>query len=195
MDDGGASVVEIEIGERGEVVDNGLPVQLLQSDTIAVERLSTLCDSESPSPWCCPWLSGESVVLMSCSEDPEEWGAQYWGEVKNEVRTIRAEEEIDRITYVEESALGELENELENQLYRFSSDELKKGRSAEAYFSVDGVSAYTRTDNSASYCDAQEDRNQLIGFLVDDALDRAVFVVGTESEARERFDCLYKALV
>ncbi len=148
-------------------------------------------DSESPSPWCCPWLSGESVVLMSCSEDPEEWGAQYWGEVKNEVLAIRAEEEIDRITYIEESALGELENELENQLYRFSSDELKEGRSAEAYFSVDGVSAYTRTDNSASYCDAQEDKNQLIGFLVDDALDRAVFVVGTESEARERFDSNY----
>ena len=76
-------------------------------------------DSESPSPWCCPWLSGESVVLQSCSENPEDWGAQYWEEVKNEVRAIRAEKEVDRIAYVEENALGELENELECQLYRF----------------------------------------------------------------------------
>lgn len=152
-------------------------------------------DSENPSTWCCPWLSGESVVLMSCSEDPEDWGAQYWEEVKNEVRAIRAEEEIDRITYVEENALGEFEKELEYQLYRFSFDELKEGRYAEAYFSADGVSAYTRTENSASYSTAKEDRDELIGFLVDEALERAVFVVGTESEARERFDCRYKAFV
>lgn len=152
-------------------------------------------DGESPSPWCYPWLSGESVVLMSCSDNPEDWGAQYWQEVKNEVRAIRAEEEVDRIAYVEENALGELEKELEYQLYRFSSDELKEGRSAEAYFSGDGVSAYTRTENSASYSTAKEDRDELIGFLVDEALERAVFVVGTESEARERFDCRYKAFV
>lgn len=152
-------------------------------------------DCESSSPWCCPWLSGESVVLMSCSNNPEDWGAQYWEEVKSEVRAIRAEEEVDRITYVEEDALGELENKLECQLYRFSSEELKEGRSAEAYFSGDGVSAYTRTENSASYSAAKEDRDELIGFLVDEALDRAVFVVGTESEARERFDCRYKAFV
>lgn len=62
-------------------------------------------DGESPSPRCCPWLSGKSVVLQSCSKDPEDWGAQYWQEVKDEVRVFRAEEEADRIAYVEEVAL------------------------------------------------------------------------------------------
>lgn len=142
---------------------------------------------------CRPWNAAESVVLRTCSDNPEDWGAQHWEEFKSEDRVFLAEKEADRITYVKEAALGELEHELECRLYRFSQDELEDGRFAEAYYSGDGVSAYTRTENSASDAAERGDRDDLIGFLVEEALKRAVFVVGAEREARERFDGRYKA--
>ena len=150
-------------------------------------------DGESPSPWCCPWHSGKSVVLQSCSDNPEDWGAQYWQEVESEVLASIAEEETVRIEYIEDYAKEQLELELEYRLDRFSQEELKDGVAAEAYFSLDGVSAYTRTENSASLKmpESEKERNELLGRLVDEASERATFVVGTEKEARDLFDAKY----
>ena len=154
-------------------------------------------DGESPSPWSCPWYSGRSVVLQSCSDNPEDWGAQYWEAVKDEVSASLEEEERVRIDYIEDYAREQLENELDWQLARFSRDELKEGRAAEAYFSQDGVCAYTRTENSASFPipKTDQERGELFNRLVMQASDRAVFVVGTQTEARERFDDKYGAAV
>ena len=154
-------------------------------------------DGESPSPWSCPWHSGTSVVLQSCSKNPEDWGAQYWQEVESEVLASIAEEEAVRIEYIEDYAKEQLEFELEYQLDRFSQDELKDGYAAEAYFSCDGVSAYTRIENTASLKipENEKERNELFGRLVDEASDRAAFVVGTQKEARERFDSKYGAFL
>ena len=91
----------------------------------------------------------------------------------------------------------QLELELEYRLDRFSQHELKDGCAAEAYFSCDGVSAYTRTENTASLKipENEKERNELFGRLVDEASERATFVVGTEKEARERFDSKYGAFL
>ena len=41
-------------------------------------------DSDSPSPWCCPWFSGQPVINVQGS-DPYTMGKNYWRLVKNEV--------------------------------------------------------------------------------------------------------------
>ena len=85
-----------------------------------------------------------------------------------------------------------MENELGYQFDGFSDEELKDGRAAEAYFERNGVAAYTRTENTASHNleedDTTEEVNDLVDFLIKQALDRAVFVVGSKSEARDLFD-------
>lgn len=151
-------------------------------------------DGESPSPWCCPWFGGSVDSIESESDDPRVWGAEYWELVQDEVFALIEEDERYAIECVEDEAREEMENDLGYQFDGFSDEELKDGRAAESYFHDEkrNVSGYTRTENTASHNleedDTTEEVNELIDFLIKQALDRAVFVVGSKSEARDLFD-------
>ena len=149
-------------------------------------------DGESPSPWCCPWYSGGAPDLETESDNPRDWGAQYWDLVKDDVFALIDEDNRAAIEACEDEAREEMEHELGYQFDGFSDEELKDGRAAEAYFERNGVAAYTRTENTASHNleedDTTEEVNDLVDFLIKQALDRAVFVVGSKSEARDLFD-------
>ena len=87
-----------------------------------------------------------------------------------------------------------LESELDDQqLFCLSDEEFKEGRTAEAYYESDGVSAYTRTENTKAFPVPETDEEwiKLVNRLIREAVERAVFIVGTEKEARESFDCKY----
>lgn len=155
-------------------------------------------DGETSSPWCCPWYSGSAPDLETESDDPRDWGAQYWALVEDEVMAYIEEDDRAAIEACEDEAREEMENDLSYEFDGFSDEELKDGYSAESYFHDEerNVSGYTRTENTASHnlkADAtKEEVNELIDFLIKQALDRAVFVVGSKSEARALFDKKFK---
>lgn len=40
-------------------------------------------DECSPYPWCCPWLWSAEIFVDG--DTPEEWGASWWDQCKNEI--------------------------------------------------------------------------------------------------------------
>lgn len=154
-------------------------------------------EAGSPSPWCCPWDCGSAPDLETESDDPRDWGAQYWEMVKDEVFAEVEEDNRYRIEACEDAAREEMDEELGYAFDGFSDDDLQEGRSAAASFSRNGVSAYTRTENSASFATPETEKEwaELRDCLITQALDRAVFVVGSVSEARELFDAKFGAFV
>lgn len=154
-------------------------------------------DGERPWPFASRWEAGRDAVVQSCNDNPEDWGAQFWEVVRHDFGAPRGDDMEDRIAYHKEYGLEILENELEDRLFRLSDEEFKEGRTAEAYYESDGVSAYTRTENTKSFPvpDSDEERAELLDRLIREALERAVFIVGTEKEARESFDAKYGAFM
>lgn len=47
-------------------------------------------DADSPSPWCAPWTSCDSIDVEG--ETLEEMGADYWRQNKAEIEALIAEE-------------------------------------------------------------------------------------------------------
>lgn len=47
-------------------------------------------DADSPSPWCAPWTSCDSIEVEG--ETLEEMGADYWRQCKPEIEAQLAEE-------------------------------------------------------------------------------------------------------
>lgn len=48
-------------------------------------------DLESPNPWCCPWYYEKQIKVTG--EVPEEWGASWWEQCRNEVEQLLESEE------------------------------------------------------------------------------------------------------
>lgn len=49
---------------------------------------------ESPVPWCCPWLHGNTVIEVE-GDDIESWGAQWWDQCKDEIEELLKSEESE----------------------------------------------------------------------------------------------------
>lgn len=47
---------------------------------------------ESPAPWCCPWYHSNTVITVKGST-PQEWGADWWSQCKDEVEQLIKENE------------------------------------------------------------------------------------------------------
>lgn len=47
---------------------------------------------ESPAPWCCPWYHGNTAITVKGST-PQEWGADWWSQCKDEVEQLIKENE------------------------------------------------------------------------------------------------------
>lgn len=45
---------------------------------------------DSPAPWCCPWCYQRSITVTG--DTPEEWGASWWQQCREEVETLMREE-------------------------------------------------------------------------------------------------------
>ena len=43
------------------------------------------------SPWCCPWYHGNTVITVKGST-PQEWGAHWWSQCKDEIEEELANE-------------------------------------------------------------------------------------------------------
>lgn len=48
-------------------------------------------ETPNPYPWCCPWDYTDSIEVEG--ETPEEWGADYWKQCKDEIEANLATEE------------------------------------------------------------------------------------------------------
>lgn len=46
---------------------------------------------ESPAPWCCPWYHGNTVITVK-GGTPQEWGADWWSQCKDEIEEELANE-------------------------------------------------------------------------------------------------------
>lgn len=154
-------------------------------------------NGERPWPWAFRWTSGRPAVVQSCSDNLEDWGAQFWEEVRHEFSAPLGDDFEGRIAYHKEYGLEILETELEDQLFHLSDEEFKEGRSAEAYFESDGVAAYTRTENTKGFPVPVTDEEwiELVTRLIKEAGERAVFIVGTEKEAHESFNAKYRTFL
>lgn len=40
-------------------------------------------DLETSCPWCCPWFYAKTIIVDG--ETPEQWGASWWDQCKNDV--------------------------------------------------------------------------------------------------------------
>lgn len=47
-------------------------------------------ETPNPYPWCCPWDYTDSIEVEG--ETPEEWGADYWKQCKDEIEANLATE-------------------------------------------------------------------------------------------------------
>lgn len=47
-------------------------------------------DIESPAPWCCPWTWASEITITD-NGSPEEWGALWWEECRDEVESLSRE--------------------------------------------------------------------------------------------------------
>ena len=47
-------------------------------------------DSDSPAPWCAPWLTNETIEVAG--DTPEAWGADWWNQCKDEIAALKEEE-------------------------------------------------------------------------------------------------------
>lgn len=53
-------------------------------------------DAEGCTPWCAPWYYENEITIDTDSDNPEDWGAAYWGKMQDEVEAnIEDEEEAD----------------------------------------------------------------------------------------------------
>lgn len=55
------------------------------------EAGGTMADAESDTPWCAPWEWQPEIVVRGTT--PEEWGADWYAQCKDEIDAILAEEE------------------------------------------------------------------------------------------------------
>lgn len=44
-------------------------------------------DLDSSAPWCCPWTHG-STKINATGNTPEEWGASWWAQCREEVERL-----------------------------------------------------------------------------------------------------------
>lgn len=47
-------------------------------------------ETPNPYPWCCPWDYTDSIEVEG--ETPEEWGADYWKQCKDEIEALIVED-------------------------------------------------------------------------------------------------------
>ena len=47
-------------------------------------------DMDLPNPWCCPWFYADAIDVEG--ETPEEWGADYWEQCREEINSLHPEE-------------------------------------------------------------------------------------------------------
>lgn len=50
-------------------------------------------DLDTPNPWCCPWY-WEPIIEVE-GNTPEEWGADWWRQCREEVERLMREGEED----------------------------------------------------------------------------------------------------
>lgn len=48
-------------------------------------------DAEAESPWFAPWLWSPEIIVHGTT--PEEWGADWWRQCRDEIEAIRAEDD------------------------------------------------------------------------------------------------------